>query len=494
MRQTVRMAPESGGPRAPCGMFGVMAGGWPLTREPDARPMRCPRCGTPLSYDPGTGLWYCSWSGCGAVAITAPAPGAPGAAPQDSGQRTAGTAAGVGSQAAPIEPEEERRPRRVWRVLVALGAVVTAVAVVSMGLSPALWSGRPALSVSPHELVWDEGGSAALLPLAFSIQNGGRGRLDWNVECDAPWVTLSPLSGTLDSGLGIVTASVDVTSLSAGTHTAVCTVAAAGAHNSPQTVDVVLTVRSTVESRAIAEAMGDSVEVIYGEQPPYVADPFGSPILLVNRESARDVTWSELVEFLLADPTDESPYVPDERMCGTFAELLHNNAEEAGIRAAWVSLDLRGREIGHALNAFVTTDRGLVFVDSTGDDPSAVFSPDARQGECECDRVAYVRVGSEYGLIPVDRASDFSYETYVAYSRAWDEYLADVATFNALVEEYNTLVRGRTLMAGSEEARRALRMRSDLDARLRDIEMQRELLGPCRWTSLGIVEYVRLYW
>jgi len=465
-----------------------------LARESDAPVLRCPHCGTALSYDPGTGLWYCPWSGCGAVAIAAPAPPASGRTPQTAAEVPAEAPAGGGLETLPFEPEEERRPRRAWRVLVATGAVITSIAVLALGLSPALWSGRPALNVSPDELVWDEGGSGALLPLAFSIENGGRGRLDWRAECDAPWLTLSPASGTLDAGLGIVTASVDVTSLPAGTHRAVCTVAAPGAHNSPQTVDVVLTVRSTVESRSIVEVMGDSVDVIYDAQPPYVADPFGSPIVLVNRESARDVTWAELVRFLLADPTDESPYVQDERMCGAFAEQLHNNAEKAGIRAAWVSLDLKEREIGHALNAFVTTDRGLVFIDSTGDDPSAVFSPDARRDGCECDRVAYVRVGSEYGLISVDRASGPSYETYVAYSRAWDEYLADVAAFNSLVEEYNSLVRGRTLTAGSEEARRALRMRADLDARLRDIEIQRELLGPCRWISLGVVEYVRLYW
>jgi hypothetical protein len=399
-----------------------------------------------------------------------------------------------GSAAQPAELEGEVRPRRAWRALVVGVGVVTVVAVLAMGLSPSLWFGHPSLSVTPRELAFEEGVGGAVLPLAFAIENGGQGRLDWQVQTDAAWLTLAPTSGTLDAGLGIVTASADVTALPAGTHTAVCTVVAPGARNSPQVVNVVLTVHSTVESRAIAEVLGERVEVLDGIQPPYVADPMGSPIVLVNNDEARDVTLAELLEFIRADATDESPYVQDLRMCGTFAEQLHNSAEAAGIRAAWVSLDLQGQEIGHALNAFVTTDRGLVFVDSTGDNPLAIVSPDGGRGECECDRIAYVRVGSEYGLISIDRAVDPTYDYYVTYSAAWESYLGDVSAFNALAVEYNAMVQGRTLVAGSDEARAALRMRAELDAVRTELEMQREVLGPCRWTTLGVVESARLYW
>jgi len=356
-----------------------------------------------------------------------------------------------------------------------------------------VWSGRPSLSVSPHSLSFDESGGA-ILPLAFAVENAGVGRLEWQAKTDASWLLLSPAYGVLDGEVGIVTASVDVGSLSAGTYDAQCTVAAPGSHNSPQVVNVVLTVRSTPESRTVTAALGDNVEVVYERQPPYVADSGGSPICLINGDGSRDVTWSELIAFLLADPTDESPYVPQERMCGTFAEQLHNNAEAAGIRAAWVAVDLRGRDIGHALNAFLTTDRGLVFVDSTGDDPVAPASSDVRQGECESDRIAYVRVGSDYGLVPVDRTLNPSYDFYVTWSAAWTAYLEAVADFNALVSQYNAMVSGRTLPAGSPEARQALQLRSRLEAMKRDIEMQHEVLGPCRWTSLGIVEFIRIYW
>ena len=44
---------------------------------------------------------------------------------------------------------------------------------------------------------------------------------------------------------------------------------------------------------------------------------------------------------------------------------MHNNAEDKGIRAAFVVLQFYGK-VPHALNAFKTSDRGLIFVDVTG--------------------------------------------------------------------------------------------------------------------------------
>jgi hypothetical protein len=67
------------------------------------------------------------------------------------------------------------------------------------------------------------------------------------------------------------------------------------------------------------------------------------------------------------------PDAPD--ICADFAERLHNDAELAGIRCAYVSIDLSGypdpyhygisSNTGHALDAFQTVDRGLVYVDDT---------------------------------------------------------------------------------------------------------------------------------
>ena len=58
----------------------------------------------------------------------------------------------------------------------------------------------------------------------------------------------------------------------------------------------------------------------------------------------------------------EPPLEPE---CGNFAQELHNNAEEAGIRTAFVAIHYE-EGIPHAINAFKTIDQGLVYIDVTG--------------------------------------------------------------------------------------------------------------------------------
>lgn len=126
-------------------------------------------------------------------------------------------------------------------------------------------------------------------------------------------------------------------------------------------------------------------------------DDKGNFIVLINNENAVNPSYSQLVSFLQQDKTDEFPYTysivsagsyygtpeshvdlqrirniidgtaqpsnPD--ICADFAERLHNDAEMAGIRCAYVSVTLAGNT-GHACDAFQTTDRGLVYIDDTG--------------------------------------------------------------------------------------------------------------------------------
>lgn len=87
----------------------------------------------------------------------------------------------------------------------------------------------------------------------------------------------------------------------------------------------------------------------------------GHRITLINNESARNVTRSDVIEFLKCDKTDENDYIGGVYVCSDYAEDVHNNAETAGIKCGWVSID----GIDHACNVFYTTDNGLIFVDCT---------------------------------------------------------------------------------------------------------------------------------
>lgn len=76
-------------------------------------------------------------------------------------------------------------------------------------------------------------------------------------------------------------------------------------------------------------------------------------------------TYKELREFLVHDKTDSNLYIRGVYMCADFAADLNNNAEHQGIRAAYVIV--RARTWSHALVAFETVDRGLVFVEPISD-------------------------------------------------------------------------------------------------------------------------------
>ncbi|TSA54374.1 MAG: hypothetical protein D4R38_02415 [Dehalococcoidia bacterium] len=118
-------------------------------------------------------------------------------------------------------------------------------------------------------------------------------------------------------------------------------------------------------------------------------------IVLRNNPAARNPSWAELKAFLQSDQTDRRAYVTGKFTCGDFAELLHNNAEAAGIRAAIVAVELRpaGMAEGttnHSLNAFETTDKGLMYIDTTS----------SAQGYY-ADKVVLVEVGQEYEPVSI---------------------------------------------------------------------------------------------
>ncbi len=81
----------------------------------------------------------------------------------------------------------------------------------------------------------------------------------------------------------------------------------------------------------------------------------------------RNPMYSELMRFLAEDRTDSNEYVPGEYTCIEFAADVNNNAEAAGFRAAFVIIDYPG-ERGHAVVAFETVDRGLIFIEPQFDE------------------------------------------------------------------------------------------------------------------------------
>jgi len=131
----------------------------------------------------------------------------------------------------------------------------------------------------------------------------------------------------------------------------------------------------------------------------------GKPIELINNPNAKDPSWDELIMFIQSDPTDSKPYILTfywGYVCTDYAEDVHNNAEATGIRASWVGIDFADGGPGHALNAFQTTDKGLVFIDCT-----------------ELDTIAYVKKGKELAYIDLDTDYSPEYSYYEENKQLW---------------------------------------------------------------------------
>lgn len=84
-----------------------------------------------------------------------------------------------------------------------------------------------------------------------------------------------------------------------------------------------------------------------------------------NRVELIKPAFTELKEFLAQDETNLNPFIPGEYVCFHYAADLNNNAEANGIRAAYVRIHTKNW--AHALVAFETADRGLIFIEPQSD-------------------------------------------------------------------------------------------------------------------------------
>jgi hypothetical protein len=141
---------------------------------------------------------------------------------------------------------------------------------------------------------------------------------------------------------------------------------------------------SDVVSEPVSE---DPFNFVYEEQPAKIgyvgAD--GHTITFVHNSSAVNPTYEQVISFLKSDTTDQTPYDLNKFTCGDYAEHVQHNAEATGYRCGWIFIELNDG-YRHACDVFNTTDKGLVFVDST-----------------TFDSVVDVKEGSEYHPVPLSK-------------------------------------------------------------------------------------------
>jgi hypothetical protein len=234
-----------------------------------------------------------------------------------------------------------------------------------------------------------------------------------------------------------------------------------------------------------------------GKQPPYASSETDrASIHLVENPNAADPTWQQLEVFLIADNTDKEAYDLLTHPCGVFAEELHNNAEAAGIRSAWVGIDFVEGGDGHALDAFNTSDKGLVYIDCTGSDNSdaAQYQQGKSWGMADdWDKMAYLSIGQEYGLISLSAATCPEYECYEAYKQQKAAFDAALEQYNADVQAYNDWISGKTFYFGSADYNKMQSEKRALDAQSQTLNKEGDALGAF-WEPLGNVSHINIYW
>ena len=140
-------------------------------------------------------------------------------------------------------------------------------------------------------------------------------------------------------------------------------------------------------------------------------------------------------------------------MCADFAERLHNDAEMAGIRCAYVTIGLSGytdpshygipSNTSHAFDAFQTSDRGLIYIDFTGkgfSDIQAFNQTGTTLGEASNNKkVAYIQIGESYGLISLDTANNygFQYSGYQQWTQDKQTLDSEQSSYSSQTEAYN---------------------------------------------------------
>jgi hypothetical protein len=247
------------------------------------------------------------------------------------------------------------------------------------------------------------------------------------------------------------------------------------------------------------------LEVISPERLP-IMNMAGQNVVINNHIGAVDPGFKELINFLSEDLTENKDYVYPVYTCGDFAAHLHDKAEKQGIKCGVVGVkfnttykeNLSGTLNisnypppyssydtcrGHAINAFHTTDRGMVYVDSTG-----ITVEEKGMGNKPYDMIVYARKGEELGEIRVDQAESLDYSYYKDKEGKYLKYLNTVDEYNCAAELLNWEIR-----ANSIDTSRAINKK-------RELEIMKSSLEKCeesRWVivgQMGIVDYIQVFW
>jgi hypothetical protein len=181
----------------------------------------------------------------------------------------------------------------------------------------------PAIQLSLSSLTFSgTAGGANPAPTSFSISNTGGGTLAWTASDTAPWLLLSPASGTNN---GTVIASIATNGLAAGAYSTTVTVSAPGATTKTLPVTLTITQSTSTSGFSVSPASLAYTGTVGG--PNQVLG-----VTITNTgTSPMTVTWTDPINWLVATSGDTVTMAP-----GGSATISHT-ASPAGLTAGTYS-------------------------------------------------------------------------------------------------------------------------------------------------------------
>jgi hypothetical protein len=145
-------------------------------------------------------------------------------------------------------------------------------------------------------------------------------------------------------------------------------------------------------------------------------------------ENEKPVLLSKLLDFLDRGAKNDRAYKLDEYDCKHFAYQLYQDAVKEGMAVRFVAMTIQNSPIGHAFNAFLTSDAGVVFVDFTSGASSKNPTRTLAQKN-----VVHAAPGDPYIRIPLQfLAADFRNDRadfFKQIKNTEDEWLAEKLQF-----------------------------------------------------------------
>ncbi len=265
-------------------------------------------------------------------------------------------------------------------------------------------------------------------------------------------------------------------------------------------LSLVAVIAATILAFILLLGYVDSHTPTYSVSIP-ISNATGATVVLVNYKNATDLTYDQLMNFLKADKTITNRYSYPNFTCADFSRTLHDNAEASGIRCGFVAIDfydtaidysvydngdgsfsppIPSTDVGHGIDVFNTTDRGLIYVDSSSQADFAGENPEVR--------ISYIEKGKELNGIDIDWAINTSYLFYESYKKEHLNLIYDQRKY--FVDRYALDAQIQANGGPTYE----MRLKNDeLNVQAIDLNLRKSRLGPLYFPQ-GIVKDYTVYW